>query len=139
MNKKPEEEIDDWNLIEIGDQVKHHKWGVGTVLFRSGTGDHAKAIVVFPEEGQKKMMLRYAKLKKVGTTSLKGIEKLKQLPKAPPKEPVRPVEEAEPAVDLHGAKEEEDLILGEEEPEVVGFDDEEEDAIEPPGEDEEKS
>ena len=51
--------------IEIGDQVKHPKFGMGTVLYKSGTGDRAKAIVVFPEEGQKKLLLKYAKLKKI--------------------------------------------------------------------------
>ncbi len=56
-----------WDEIAIGDQVKHAQWGVGTVLFRSGSGELAKAIVVFPEEGQKKLMLKYAKLKKVGS------------------------------------------------------------------------
>jgi hypothetical protein len=67
----------EWDRIEIGDQIKHPKWGVGTVLFRSGNGDVAKAIVVFPEEGHKKLLLRHASLKKVGSTSLKSVEKLK--------------------------------------------------------------
>ena len=53
------------NEIEIGDQVKHSKFGTGTVLYKSGSGDRAKAIVVFPEEGQKKLLLKYAKLKKI--------------------------------------------------------------------------
>jgi hypothetical protein len=51
--------------IEIGDQVKHPKFGTGTVLYKTGTGERAKAIVVFPEEGQKKLLLKYAKLKKI--------------------------------------------------------------------------
>jgi|GEM_PF-470389 len=51
--------------IEIGDQVKHPKFGIGTVLYKSGTGERAKAIVVFPEEGQKKLLLKYAKLKRL--------------------------------------------------------------------------
>lgn len=51
--------------IEIGDQVKHPKFGTGTVLYKSGSGDKAKAIVVFAEEGQKKLLLKYANLKKV--------------------------------------------------------------------------
>lgn len=51
--------------IEIGDQVKHSKFGTGTVLYKSGSGDRAKAIVVFPEEGQKKLLLKYAKMKKI--------------------------------------------------------------------------
>ncbi|HRS00540.1 MAG TPA: hypothetical protein P5128_09880, partial [Candidatus Sumerlaeia bacterium] len=51
--------------IEIGDQVKHPKFGVGTVLYKSGSGDRAKATVVFPEEGQKKLALKYARLKRI--------------------------------------------------------------------------
>lgn len=51
--------------FEVGDQVKHPKWGVGNILFKSGTGDHAKVVVVFPEEGQKKLLVKKAKLKKV--------------------------------------------------------------------------
>ena len=66
-----------WDQIEIGDQVKHAKWGVGTVLFRTGMGKTAKAIAAFPDEGQKKLMLKYSKLVKVGSTSLKSVEKLK--------------------------------------------------------------
>ena len=123
MAKKQDEPVEEWDQIEIGDQVKHAKWGVGTVLFRSGNGENAKAIVVFPEEGQKKLMLKYAKLKKVGSTSLKAVEKLKaemQLPK-PVKEIVVPDEEV--AIEL-GDDDEEGLIL-EEGDEVVGFDDEE--------------
>lgn len=73
----------EWDDITIGDQVKHPKWGVGTVLFRSGMGEDAKAIVVFPEEGQKKLMLAFAKLKKVGTA--KGAEKAKAAPEKEPK------------------------------------------------------
>ena len=54
--------------IEIGDQVLHSKFGTGTVLYKTGSGDRAKAIVVFAEEGQKKLLLKYAKLKKVRET-----------------------------------------------------------------------
>ena len=54
--------------IEIGDQVLHSKFGMGTVLYKSGSGDRAKAIVVFAEEGQKKLLLKYAKLKKIRET-----------------------------------------------------------------------
>jgi len=63
--------------VSIGDQVKHPQWGVGTVLFRSGVGDLSKAIVVFPEEGQKKLMLKYAKLKKVGSAPKSEIAKIR--------------------------------------------------------------
>lgn len=61
------EEARPWDDIGIGDQVKHPTWGNGTVLNRYGSGDEAKAIVVFTEEGQKKLMLRFAKLKKIGS------------------------------------------------------------------------
>ena len=52
-------------VLETGDQVKHPKWGVGTVLFKNGSGDHQKVIVVFPEEGQKKLLVKAAGLSKV--------------------------------------------------------------------------
>lgn len=61
-----------YDLFQIGDQIKHPKWGVGTILFRSGGGEETKAIVVFPEEGQKKLALKYAKIKKVQATRSKA-------------------------------------------------------------------
>ena len=129
MAKKTVEASAEWDQIEIGDQVKHAKWGVGTVLFRSGMGETAKAIVVFPEEGQIKLMLKYAKLKKVGTTSLKSVEKLKAQEAAAPKarpERVAPVrdEDAE-GEELEAGDDDEELLLDDEE--VAGFDDDEED------------
>jgi DNA helicase-2/ATP-dependent DNA helicase PcrA len=51
--------------FETGDQVDHPMWGVGTVLFKNGTGDRQKVIVVFPEQGQKKLLVKMAKLTKV--------------------------------------------------------------------------
>lgn len=144
MTKLTEEQIAEWEQIEIGDQVKHPKWGVGTVLFRSGSGMTAKAIVVFPEEGQKKLMLRYAKLKKVGSTSLKSVERLKAEISAPkpkakakakPKAPAKPEAsgpeapaEEEVSLDLDDiVEEDEKLAIEDEETEVVGFDKDETD------------
>jgi hypothetical protein len=136
MAKKKEESANDWDQIEIGDQVKHAKWGVGTVLFRSGMGDAAKAIVVFPEEGQKKLMLKHAGLVKVGSTSLKSVEKLKAEAEAKPKIRVKPKpkprpvaddEEVEPDVDVNLEElDEEEVLPIDEAEEVVGFDNEEE-------------
>lgn len=51
--------------FEVGDQVKHPKWGIGTILFKSGTGENAKVVVVFQEEGQRKLLVKKAKLKRV--------------------------------------------------------------------------
>jgi hypothetical protein len=150
MAKKKEEFANEWDQIEIGDQVRHAKWGVGTVLFRSGMGDAAKAIVVFPEEGQKKLMLKFSGLVKVGSTSLKSVEKLKAEAEAKPKSrpkprpKPRPVREEEETARPEG-DEEVDLGLGEieedaEEPaldegeDVVGFDDEEEEGFSPKSE-----
>lgn len=81
----------DWENIQIGDQVKHPKWGDGTVLFRSGAGDAAKAIVVFPEEGQKKLMLRHANLKKTASAS-RSTAKAKAKAAAAPPPPAAEVE-----------------------------------------------
>src|SRR5262245_34364445 len=135
MARKLEEAPQEWDVIEIGDQVKHAKWGVGTVLFRAGNGTNAKAIVVFPEEGQKKLLLKYAKLKKVGSTSLKSVEKLKA-ETAPPVKPTKAVpvgaEEEEVDLDLGKLGGGEDELLEDEE--VVGFDDEEDEFAGPEGE-----
>lgn len=130
MSKKKDQESNEepFDQIDIGDQVKHAKWGVGTVLFRSGSGDNAKAIVVFPEEGQKKLMLKYAKLKKVGTTSLKSVERLKHEvpePRVKPERAAREVEEEGEEIELEvGALGDEEPL--EDEAEVVGFDEDEE-------------
>ncbi len=51
--------------FEIGNQVQHPKWGEGTILYKSGSGDRTKLIVIFSEEGQKKLLLKYAQLKKI--------------------------------------------------------------------------
>jgi hypothetical protein len=132
MAKKLEEAPQEWDSIEIGDQVKHAKWGVGTVLFRSGMGSNAKAIVVFPEEGQKKLMLKYAKLKKVGSTSLKSVEKLKA-ETAPPVRPTKAIpavaDDEEVDLDLAKIGPGDDGLLDDEE--VVGFDDEDEEFAAP--------
>jgi hypothetical protein len=141
ITKNKDEGSAEWDQIEIGDQVRHPKWGVGTVLFRSGMGNNAKAIVVFPEEGQKKLMLRYAKLKKVGTTSLKSVEKMKaeSLPKAAPIPAAAESDEEEDVpLDLDVATDEVDLLLDPEDADVVGFGDNEEDefAEHPEGEEE---
>ena len=125
MAKKKETTSDSgpFAQIDIGDQVKHAKWGVGTVLFRSGSGNNAKAIVVFPEEGQKKLMLRYAKLKKVGTTSLKSVEKLKQ--EGPEPSRAKPPKAEAEEIELAAAPVEDEEAEFDDEEEVAGFGEEE--------------
>lgn len=55
----------DWETFEVGDRVKHPKWGIGSILFKKGSGESAKAIVVFPERGQVNLMLKHAKLERI--------------------------------------------------------------------------
>ncbi len=124
--KTKETEDKPWDEIGIGDQVKHAQWGVGTVLFRSGVGDTAKAIVVFPEEGQKKLMLKYAKLKKVGSAPKSEVAAKIQAAtaeKAPRPAPTEDDFEEPPAM---AGEEDEELPVPEDEEADIFEDDEEE-------------
>ena len=47
-----------------GDRVVHGKWGEGTVVETSATGDDAEAVVQFASVGRKKLLLRMAPLKR---------------------------------------------------------------------------
>jgi DNA helicase-2/ATP-dependent DNA helicase PcrA len=49
-----------------GDTVIHDKWGEGVVISVSGSGGDAEATVSFEEVGEKRLILAYAPLKKVG-------------------------------------------------------------------------
>ena len=51
--------------LEIGCMVNHPKWGTGKIVEIEGTGDKVKVIVEFETEGEKKLLLKYAKLKKI--------------------------------------------------------------------------
>jgi len=91
--------------FEINDKVEHPKWGLGVVMHRSGAGDKSKVIVQFyKEEKMKILMVKHAKLKKVGTAA------------PPPKRYVKPIIEdseekahpAEPGTALKEKEEESD-------------------------------
>ncbi|MDX1547520.1 MAG: 3'-5' exonuclease, partial [Rhodothermales bacterium] len=49
-----------------GLRVEHPIFGEGKILTMEGRGDQAKAVIFFKEVGQKKLMLRYAKLQRIG-------------------------------------------------------------------------
>jgi DNA helicase-2/ATP-dependent DNA helicase PcrA len=51
--------------IEAGDHVRHGRWGEGTVLSVTGTGDRATAKVRFPSVGEKSLMLSMAPLERL--------------------------------------------------------------------------
>lgn len=55
-----------FELVDNGDKVKHPTFGNGTVTSRIGDGLSAKVVVKFQAPvGEKKLALRYAKLKKI--------------------------------------------------------------------------
>ncbi len=52
--------------ISAGDTVIHERWGEGVVTTVSGIGDDAEASIMFPDVGEKRVLLAYAPLTKVG-------------------------------------------------------------------------
>ena len=52
--------------IALGDTVEHERWGEGVVVATSGAGDDAEATIRFSEVGEKRVLLSYAPLRKVG-------------------------------------------------------------------------
>jgi DNA helicase II / ATP-dependent DNA helicase PcrA len=52
--------------LGIGDRVRHDHWGLGTVRGVSGEGDRAEAVVAFDQKGDKRLLLAWAPLEKVG-------------------------------------------------------------------------
>lgn len=52
--------------IEVGDSVRHDRFGIGQVTFLDGTDpQNIKAKVIFMHEGEKNLILKYAKLTKI--------------------------------------------------------------------------
>ncbi len=56
--------VTDFNL---GERVRHNKWGIGTIVDLSGKGDSAEVKVAFPDLGIKTLLVIYAPLEKVST------------------------------------------------------------------------
>ena len=52
--------------IAAGDTVIHERWGEGVVTTVSGMGEDAEATIAFSDVGDKRVLLAYAPLKKVG-------------------------------------------------------------------------
>jgi len=52
--------------VSAGDTVHHDRFGEGVVLSVSGTGHDAEAVIMFEDQGEKRLLLAYAPLKKVG-------------------------------------------------------------------------
>ncbi|MEU4263250.1 MULTISPECIES: hypothetical protein [Streptomycetaceae] len=51
--------------LSVGDAVSHESFGRGTVISVSGDGTSAKATVDFDGSGQKRLLLRYAPMRKI--------------------------------------------------------------------------
>ncbi len=58
---------DDANLIQAGMQVEHQRFGPGKVLLVEGKASDLKATIFFQGFGQKQLLLKYAKLKIIGS------------------------------------------------------------------------
>jgi DNA helicase-2/ATP-dependent DNA helicase PcrA len=52
--------------LRVGDDVRHDKFGEGVILELAGEGDKTEAVVHFREVGEKRLLLAWAPLAKVG-------------------------------------------------------------------------
>jgi DNA helicase-2/ATP-dependent DNA helicase PcrA len=52
--------------IVAGDTVEHERWGEGVVVTTNGYGDDAEATIRFGDVGEKRVLLAYAPLRKIG-------------------------------------------------------------------------
>ena len=55
--------------IRTGDDVRHAKWGDGVVLQIEGSGDKAEAVVNFGSVGEKRLLLSWAPLERVTSST----------------------------------------------------------------------
>ncbi len=53
----------DPSLLKAGMEVKHQRFGRGSVVATEGSGHNAKATVIFAGAGKKQLLLKYARLK----------------------------------------------------------------------------
>jgi DNA helicase-2/ATP-dependent DNA helicase PcrA len=51
--------------LKKGQRVRHAKYGEGTILMREGDGEGAKLTILFNSHGMKKLMEKFANLKKM--------------------------------------------------------------------------
>jgi DNA helicase-2/ATP-dependent DNA helicase PcrA len=51
--------------VSIGDRVKHQRFGFGEIKELEGDGPNKKAVITFENMGDKKLLLKFAKLEKV--------------------------------------------------------------------------
>ena len=51
--------------LQVGERVRHPKWGEGAVIAKTGAGGDGLLTIRFPNVGQKMLMLKYAPLERV--------------------------------------------------------------------------
>lgn len=109
--------------FDIGDKVKHPKFGTGTIVFRTGEGDKQKVTIKFGSDvGEKKLLVGLAKLKLIS-------ERVTLAPEA--------AVEAVPGRAQLGKQE--DIDDDDEEVEEIIEDDDDEEVIEDEADDEEEA
>ncbi len=54
--------------LRVGDDVRHDKFGDGVILDIDGQGDNAEVVIRFPEAGERRLLLAWAPLEKVGAS-----------------------------------------------------------------------
>jgi len=90
-------------ILDVGDKVKHPKFGTGTVILRQGDTEDQKVYVKFGGEvGEKRLMVKFAKMKKIQERPTLSATPAAE-PAAAPAAAVRRktlVDDAEEAVDL---------------------------------------
>ena len=58
--------MDQFEPLDVGDKVKHAKFGTGTVMQRFGENENQKVVVKFGAEfGEKKLVTRIANMKRI--------------------------------------------------------------------------
>ncbi|RPA65516.1 ATP-dependent DNA helicase PcrA [Aerococcus agrisoli] len=65
VNKKPDGEVVEGPVTwAIGDKAVHKKWGVGTVVKVSGSGNDQELDIAFPNQGIKRLLSAFAPIQK---------------------------------------------------------------------------
>jgi hypothetical protein len=77
MSNDNQMETDPYGMFQAGDKVRHPKFGEGQIIQRSGTGDNTKFVVKFVEEGEKRLLACFAKLKRIQPVDERAAEKQK--------------------------------------------------------------
>ena len=51
--------------VSVGERVKHQRFGFGEIKEIEGSGPNKKALINFDNAGEKKLLLKFAKLEKI--------------------------------------------------------------------------